>query len=62
LNCGNARAGFFHKTVHVEAFLRVVGEALARYPVDLLAWCLMTNHWHLVVRQRKAPALAEFMR
>jgi putative transposase len=62
LNRGNARSEIFHKPADFEAFLRVVGEAQHRYPVDLLAWCLMSNHWHLILRPRKAAALAEFMR
>jgi len=63
LNRGNARAALFHKPGDFEAFVRVLGEAQQRYPaVKLLAWCLMTNHWHLVLRPRRAAALADFMR
>jgi putative transposase len=32
-----------------EAFERVLTEALNRIPVPLLAYCVMPNHWHLVV-------------
>ena len=52
LNRGNGRADLFHKPADFDAFLRVLAEALARSPVDLFAWCLMTNHWHLVLRPR----------
>jgi len=62
LNRGNARADIFLKAGDYEAFLRVLCEARERYPVDLFAWCLMTNHWHLVLRPREAPALSDFMR
>ena len=62
LNRGNARAEIFHKPGDFEAFVRVLGEGLTRQPVDLLSWCLMSNHWHLVLRPRKAKALAELMR
>lgn len=31
------------------AFQRVLTEALTRIPIRLLAYCLMPNHWHLVV-------------
>ena len=37
-------------------------EALQRYRVDLLAWCVMPNHWHLVLRPRGQNQLQEFMR
>ncbi|MBJ7347822.1 MAG: transposase [Thermoleophilaceae bacterium] len=29
--------------------------------IDLLAFCLMPNHFHFVVRQRSAPTMADFM-
>lgn len=34
LNRGNAPADIFLKAVDVEVFVRVVGEAQAKYPVD----------------------------
>ena len=43
----------FHKAGDYEAFERVLAEGLERYPVDLLTYCLMPNHWHLVVRPGK---------
>jgi putative transposase len=59
INRGNAGADLFHKPADFDAFLRVLAEALerqakARRPVDLLAYCLMSNHWHLVLRSRRA--------
>lgn len=62
LNRGNGRMTIFHKDGDYLAFLRVLGEGLSRYPVDLLDWCLMPNHWHLVLRPRKAAALTGLMR
>jgi len=62
LNRGNGRMTLFHKDGDYLAFLRVLGEGLSRYPVDLLDWCLMPNHWHLVLRPRKSAALTGLMR
>jgi putative transposase len=62
LNRGNHRADLFHKPEDFAAFLRVLCEGLERYPVDLLSWCLMTNHWHLVLRPRKREAISDLMR
>jgi putative transposase len=62
LNRGNGRMTLFHKDHDFDAFLKVLGEGLKRYPVDLLCYCLMSNHWHLVLRPRGASALADFMR
>lgn len=62
LNRGNARSTIFHKDADFTAFLRVLAEGLERYPVDLLCWCLMHNHWHLVLRPRRAGAISDLMR
>ena len=40
----------FHKEPDYEAFERILEEALERSPqLHLYAYCLMPNHWHLVV-------------
>ena len=57
LNRGNGRMRIFHKAEDFAAFERVLAEGLQRYPVELFTYCLMPNHWHLVVRPKtdKAP-------
>ena len=52
LNRGNGRMRLFHKAEDYDAFERVLAEGLGRFPVDLLTYCLMPNHWHLVMRPR----------
>uniref|UniRef100_UPI00196B28C2 transposase n=1 Tax=Aquisphaera insulae TaxID=2712864 RepID=UPI00196B28C2 len=37
-------------------------QALARYQMRLLAYCLMPNHFHLLVWPREAGDLSDFMR
>jgi putative transposase len=61
LNRGNGRMRLFHDDGDFAAFERVLGEALERYPVDLLTYCLMGNHWHLVLRPRADDGLGRFM-
>ena len=51
----------FHKAGDYEAFERVFREGLERYPVDLLTYCVMPNHWHLVVRPSTDQALGRLM-
>ena len=51
----------FHKDGDYAAFLQILAEGLKRFPVDLLAFCLMPNHWHLVLRPRTDDALARLM-
>jgi putative transposase len=61
LNRGNGRMRLFHKDEDYDAFERVLGEALNRYPVELMTYCLMPNHWHLVVRPGMSQALGRMM-
>ncbi len=61
LNRGNGRMRLFHKDDDFHAFERVLAEGLQRYPVDLLTYCLMGNHWHLVTRPGTDDALGRFM-
>lgn len=51
----------FRKAADYQAFERVLAEALERYPVELLTYCLMPNHWHLVVRPGTDQALGRWM-
>lgn len=38
-----------------EKFLALMGDSLSRQSVALIAWCLMDNHIHMVVRSDVAP-------
>ena len=49
LNRGNGRRAFLHKPGDFEAWLRVLAEAKKAVPMRVLAYCLMPNHWHLVL-------------
>ena len=62
LNRGNGRSALFHKDGDYVGFLQVLAEGLERCPVDLLSYCLMGNHWHLVLRPHTAAALGDLMR
>ena len=62
LNRAVGRLPLLQKIGDFEAFERVLQEALGRRPVRLLAYCLMPNHWHLVVWPREDGDLSEFVR
>jgi putative transposase len=49
LNRGNERGPIFHKRGDARAFMQLLVEAKRRFPMRLLGWCLMNNHWHLVL-------------
>lgn len=61
LNRGNARRTIFEKDGDYEAFERILEEAVERYGTHLLAWCLMPNHWHLVVKPHEDGELSRFV-
>jgi putative transposase len=62
LNRGNARQTIFHKHEDYEAFLRVLGEGLEQYPVELFSFTLMPNHWHMVLRVGEDGAMGRLLR
>ena len=43
------------------AFMRVMEEGRKRTGMRILAYCLMPNHWHMVLWPRKAEDLAAFV-
>jgi putative transposase len=53
LNRGNARAEVFHKNEDFVVFLGLIEEATEPLPMRLLAWCLIPNHFHLVLWPHK---------
>jgi putative transposase len=61
LNRGVGRRTLFHKPEDYAAFERVLAEAHQRVPIRILAWCLMPNHWHLVLWPRREGELSAFM-
>jgi putative transposase len=58
---GNARAKVFHDALDFDAFLELCRRGLRRSSVDLLGWCLMPNHVHLVARPHDNHAMGRFM-
>lgn len=60
LNRANARMKIFAKDGDYQAFESILEEAVERYETDLLAWCVMPNHWHLVVRPLQDGELSRF--
>ena len=49
INRGNARGKVFHSQTDYKAFVELVEQAGDRVPMRVLAYCLMPNHFHLVL-------------
>lgn len=62
LNRANGRMTLFHSPADYAAFERVLAEAVERFETRLLAYCLMPNHWHLLLWPCKDGQLSGFMR
>jgi len=61
LNRGVGRRKIFQKDQDFAAFERVMAHALAAVPIRLLAYCIMPNHWHLLLCPPRIGQLAAFM-
>ena len=62
LNRANARMQIFDNEKDYDAFERILDEAAERVRMRLLAYCVMPNHWHLVVWPRENGDLSIFCR
>ena len=61
LNRGNGRAEVFHKRDDYAAFLDMIAEASARLPMRVLGYCVMPNHFHLILRPHADGDLGRWM-
>ena len=61
LNRANGRMLLFDDEGDYAAFKRVFAQACDRVSMRLLAYCVMPNHWHLVLWPRGERELSRFM-
>jgi putative transposase len=61
LNRGIRRQPIFLRAHDYRAFLAILHEGLERHPVRLVAYCLMSNHWHLVLGPIDPPGLSRLL-
>ena len=61
LNHGNLRAEIFKKEADYVAFEKILAEAFALHQVELFAYLLMPNHYHLVLRPLVHDEMNRFM-
>ena len=62
MNRGNRRADVFHKPADYDAFVEAIADARRHVPLDLFGYCLMPNHFHLVLRPHEDGDLGLWMR
>jgi putative transposase len=61
MNRSNAKVKIFSKNSDYQFFCDLIGDALNRFAVELFAFCVMPNHWHLILRPLKDKDLSLFM-
>jgi putative transposase len=61
LNRAVRRERLFHESRDYDRFADLLRQASKRIPVSIVAWCVMPNHVHLVLRPDVQGALSKFM-
>jgi putative transposase len=62
LNRANGRLRIFRKESDLLAFEKILGEGLTRFSMRLCGYCLMGNHWHLLLWPLGDGDLPRFLR
>jgi len=50
MNRGRGRQKIFHDEAYYQAFLETIKEASSRFGMEVQAYCLMGNHYHLLIK------------
>jgi putative transposase len=61
VNRGNNRADVFADDADRIAFLESLARTKARYPFRLFGYCLMTNHFHLLLRPEPGQSISRIL-
>lgn len=61
LNRGNNRMPIFHKSQDYEAFIKLLVEGKEHAQIELFSFCLMPNHWHLVLRPKEDDDMSAYL-
>ena len=61
INRANARMTIFSKERDYLAFLEILQEAKEKFSVEILVFCVMPNHWHLILKPNENGSLSKFM-
>ncbi|TSC69060.1 MAG: putative transposase [Parcubacteria group bacterium Gr01-1014_56] len=61
LNRANARLPLFRKKADYELFEKVLEEAKEKIGMRILSYCIMPNHWHLVLYPQHDGELSKFV-
>jgi putative transposase len=60
VNRGVGRRTIFHDRMDFEIFIYLMKKSQKRYPLDISSFCLMPNHWHIVLSAESGTRLSHF--
>ncbi len=60
-NRGSEKRTIFLSDKDYNNFLKRVKEGLEKYSISLLAFCLVPNHFHFLLKQKTGTSLSKFM-
>jgi len=61
INRSNGRSQIFNTAGDYKAFERTLWQASERFGMRVLSYCIMPNHWHLILWPREDGDLSRFM-
>lgn len=61
INRGNSKQGIFKKEQDYRVFIDLMKEAKRKFPIKIFAYCIMPNHFHLVVMPTQEEELSKYM-
>ncbi len=61
LNRANARVQIFDNDEDYQFFENILEEAVKKFNVKILSYCIMPNHWHLILYPKNEGDLSIFM-
>lgn len=62
LKRANGRLRIFRKNGDFLAFEQILAEGIERFDMRICGYCLMGNHWHMLLWPKKDGDLSAFMR
>lgn len=51
----------FYKNEHIEKYLELINKHIENYDIELLSYCIMNNHAHLLIYSENTKEMAKFM-
>lgn len=61
INRAAKKQKIFLRSQDYRGFIDILSEGLKRHPVRLIAFCIMANHWHLVVGPTETKTLSSLL-